>query len=70
MIEALSGIISDGVTDGTFRRMDPKTIVWVVNALLDSVYYILPQMFGLRGAFEDKKLAAETRAFIINGVLA
>lgn len=70
LIDALSKVIAEGVESGEFRRVDPDSMVWIIGALMDSVYYIMPQMTGMPGAYLDETLAAETRAFIINGLLA
>ena len=70
MVDALSNVIAEGVADGTFRELDPEIAVWIIDALMDNIYYIMPQMTGKPGAFEDENLAAEARAFIINGLSA
>jgi hypothetical protein len=45
-------------------------MVWIIGALLDSVYYLMPQLTGMAGAYLDETLAAETRSFIMNGLMA
>ncbi len=70
MLAALREIVADGVAGGEFRPADPDAAVRVIDALLDSVHYILPGLYGERGAFDDPALAAETRAFIVHGLLA
>jgi len=68
-LEALQRIIARGVAAGEFRPVDPRTVVWIIDALLDGIYYILPGLFGERGAYDDPALAAEARAFVIHGLL-
>ncbi len=70
LLDTLTRIIADGVAGGEFRPVDPGAAAWIVDALLDSLYYILPGCYGERGAGDDPVLAAEARAFIINGLRA
>ena len=70
MLAALRRIVADGVATGEFRAADPDAAVRVIDALLDSVHYILPGLYSERSAFDDPALAVETRAFIVHGLLA
>ncbi|MBK9304246.1 MAG: TetR/AcrR family transcriptional regulator [bacterium] len=68
MRDALAGVLAEGVASGELRPLDPATLVWIIDSLLDSMYYMFPQMTGRPSAFEDPVLASELRAFIIHGI--
>ncbi len=68
MRDALAGVLAEGVARGELRPLDPPTLVWIVDSLLDTMYYMFPQMTGRASALEDPLLASELRAFIINGI--
>jgi AcrR family transcriptional regulator len=68
MRDALAGVLAEGVARGELRPLDPPTLVWIIDSLLDAMYYMFPQMTGRPSALEDPVLASELRAFIINGI--
>ncbi|MDO9173026.1 MAG: TetR/AcrR family transcriptional regulator [bacterium] len=68
MRDALAGVLAEGVARGELRPLDPPTLVWIIDSLLDTMYYMFPQMTGRVSALEDPLLASELRAFIINGI--
>ena len=68
MMEILGKVLEEGIERGEIRPMDTKTMVWIIDALLDGLYYVFPKMTGEKGAFEDPLLAKELRAFIIEGI--
>ena len=68
MRDALAGVLAEGVTSGELRPLDPPTLVWIIDSLLDAMYYMFPQMTGRPSALVDPVLASELRAFIINGI--
>jgi len=61
-------IIERGVKSGHFRNIDPHAAVWMVYAVLDSMYLLLPMMTGKKGAAEDSALAIEVKDFILSGL--
>jgi hypothetical protein len=67
-MEALRKVIEEGIESGEFRRMDPPTMVYVLDGLLDSMYYVFPKMTGEKSALDNPVLARELRAFIIHGL--
>lgn len=68
MMEMLNSVLEEGVARGEFRPMETRTMVWIVDALLDSLYYVFPKMTGEKSALEDPVLARELRTFIIEGI--
>ncbi|MBA4378833.1 MAG: hypothetical protein C0395_09330 [Gemmatimonas sp.] len=68
MRDALADVLAEGVVRGELRPLDPPTLVWIIDSLLDTMYYMFPQMTGRVSALEDPLLASELRAFIINGI--
>ena len=68
MMEMLGVVLEEGIARGEIRPMDTKTMVWIIDALLDSIYYVFPQMTGEPSALENRLLAAEVRKFIIAGI--
>ena len=68
MIEALTQVIAEGIRRGELREMDPPTIVWIIDGLLDSMYYVFPELTNEPSAFDNKTLSRELRAFILNGL--
>jgi len=68
MLATIEGVIVEGIESGELRPMDPPTIVWIIDGLLDAMYYVYPDMTGEPGALENKTLSRELRAFILNGL--
>lgn len=68
MIAALERVVAEGIRKGELREMDPPSIVWIIDGLLDSMYYVFPQLTGEPSAFENETLSRELRAFILNGL--
>ena len=69
LISTMAQILQHGVSTGEFRVSDPEYISWVVFAYLDSTYYLLPMMGHKPGPLNDEKLADETRALLIRGLM-
>jgi len=67
-LDALREVVEEGVASGEFRAMDSNTAVYVIDGLLDSMYYVYPKMTGQKSALDNPVLAREVRAFIINGL--
>ena len=61
-------ILKDGMKAGQFRRLDPRSAMWVVFGLLDTVYLLMPHVMNAPGPLEDARLAEETRQFIVRGL--
>ncbi len=68
MMAMLEGVIVEGIESGELRPMDPPTVVWIIDGLLDAMYYVYPEMLGEASALENKTLSRELRAFILNGL--
>ncbi len=68
MMSMLEGVIIEGIESGELRPMDPSTVVWIIDGLLDAMYYVYPEMTGQPSALENKALSRELRAFILNGL--
>ena len=68
VLTLLRQILSDGVKTGQFRRLDPDSAVWMIYAVLDSMYVMLPMLIDKPGAGEDPALAEEVKQFILNGI--
>ncbi len=70
IVDFLAGHIRRGMETGEFRKVDPDYVAWIIGILLDDVYIVMPEFFKQPGAKNDKLLAAEVRAFILNGLMA
>ena len=68
LLATIHAVIEEGIESGELRPMDPSTIVWIVDGLLDAMYYVYPEMTGEPGALENPTLSRELRAFILNGL--
>ena len=68
MLAALSEVIDEGVARGELRPVDSPTMVSIIDGLLDSMYYVRPDLTGEEGALDNPTLARELRAFIISGL--
>ncbi len=68
MFAALERVIVEGIRKDELREMDPPTIVWIIGGLLDSMYYVFPELTNEPSAFENETLSRELRAFILNGI--
>jgi AcrR family transcriptional regulator len=68
IISILAEIIEEGVACGQFRPMDPQAAVWLVSAVLDSMYFLIPEWTNIDGASDNPVLAEETRRFILAGL--
>ena len=69
MIEAMRMIIDEGIERGEFRQLDSDAATWMIFALLDSMYYLIPEFYNGVGAFEDQHLAGEVHDFIKHALL-
>ena len=61
-------ILKDGMKAGQFRPLDPRSAMWVVFGLLDTLYLLMPHVTDAPGPLEDTRLAEETRQFIVRGL--
>ncbi|UCD25745.1 MAG: TetR/AcrR family transcriptional regulator, partial [Gemmatimonadota bacterium] len=61
-------ILKDGMKAGQFRPLDPRSAMWVVFGLLDTLYLLMPHVMDTPGPLEDTRLAEETRQFIVRGL--
>ncbi|NQU05332.1 MAG: hypothetical protein HQ568_04500, partial [Calditrichaeota bacterium] len=61
-------ILQDGIDAGQFRTLDPDAVLWMIYALLDSMYILMPMMTGEPGAGENPEIANEVKSFILRGV--
>ena len=68
VLTTLRQILQDGIDARQFRSLDPDTVLWMIYALLDSMYILYPIMTGQPGAGEDPNLAKEVRQFILKGI--
>ncbi len=64
----LHSILTSGQDTGLFREMDTEKAIWLIFALLDSVYVLFPGLMGIPGALDDPVLAEETKQFILKGL--
>jgi AcrR family transcriptional regulator len=69
MIGAMRDILDEGIASGQFRRHDSNAAAWMIFALLDSMYYLIPEYSMGPGAFEDPRLARELREFVVHALL-
>jgi len=70
VVEALSETFAYGRSTGEFRNVDPDRVTWIVFALLDSLYCLIPPDGQLPSPLRDEALAEELRTFIFQAVLA
>ncbi|MBT3231647.1 MAG: TetR/AcrR family transcriptional regulator [Calditrichaeota bacterium] len=68
IFSTLMEIVENGVNTGDFRKIDPDAAVWIIYAILDSMYVLLPMITGKAGAAEDQALAGDVKKFILNGL--
>lgn len=68
VLTSLKQILQDGVESGHFRRFDPDAVLWMIYALLDSMWLMVPMLTNKPGAGDDPMLAKEVKKFILNGV--
>lgn len=68
MLASFAALLAEGVETGELRPMDPPTMAWVIDGLLDAMYYVYPEMTGEASALENETLSRELRAFILNGL--
>ena len=61
-------MVAEGIERGEFRPVDVGAVVYAIDGLLDSMYYVFPKMTGEKSALDNPVLARELRAFIINGL--
>ncbi|MFC1627815.1 TetR/AcrR family transcriptional regulator [Gemmatimonadota bacterium] len=64
----LHSILTEGQSTGMFREMDSEIAIWLIFALLDSVYLLFPGLMGIPGALDNPVLADETKQFILKGL--
>lgn len=67
-LAAVGEVIDEGIASGELRPMDSPTMASILDGLLDSMYYVRPDMTGEKSALDNPTLARELRAFIINGL--
>jgi len=68
VLTTLRQILQDGIDTGQFRKLDPDAVLWMIYALLDSMYILFPIMTGQPGAGENPELAKEVKQFILHGI--
>ncbi|MDP8238296.1 MAG: TetR/AcrR family transcriptional regulator [Candidatus Hatepunaea meridiana] len=68
VLTTLRQILKDGINAGQFRTLDPDAVLWMIYALLDSMYILMPMMTGEPGAGENPDIAREVKSFILSGV--
>ena len=68
ILSSLRQILNDGIKSGNFSRIDPEAVLWMIYAILDSMYIIVPMMTGKPGAGDDPKLDKEVKQFILKGI--
>lgn len=64
----LHTILKDGVAAGCFQPMDTRLVVWLIFTLLDAVYILFPTLMEVPSALDNRRLAEETRHFILRGL--
>ena len=68
VLDALAEIIGEGVSRNELRPADPRIMARIVDGLLDAMYYVYPDLTGEKSALENRALARELRAFILDGL--
>jgi TetR/AcrR family transcriptional regulator, cholesterol catabolism regulator len=69
VLQIIERLIERGKRRGEFASdVDSKTAVWLIDAVLDRTYYIMPEMMKMPGADDDPAIAAEVRRFILAGL--
>jgi AcrR family transcriptional regulator len=69
VLQIIERLIERGKRRGEFAQdVDSKTAVWLIDAVLDRTYYIMPEMMKVPGADDDPAIAAEVRRFILAGL--
>jgi AcrR family transcriptional regulator len=69
VIYLLSDVIQKGITNGEFRPMDPMTITWVIQSMLDSIHLFLMDNAAATQMLDLTLFVEETKTFIVNGLL-
>lgn len=69
LLDVLKGILVEGIRSGEFRRLDARSVTWIIYSLLDTMYYLVPTMGALPSPFENPKLSRELRAFVTHALL-
>lgn len=64
----LHRILREGVGAGQFRPLDPRAAMWVMFAVLDTMYLLMPRVMNAPGPLDDPVLASEIKQFIVRGL--
>ncbi len=68
ILSSLLKILEDGIAAGQFRKCNPDTALWMIYALLDSMYLLVPMLTHQKGAGENPAIAGEVKRFILRGL--
>jgi len=68
ILSSLRRILQDGVKTQQFRNLNPDAVLWMIYAILDSMYVLVPLMTGETGAGDNPVLAREVKQFILKGI--
>lgn len=68
ILSTLHNILEEGIQKGYFRNCNPGTALWMIYALLDSMFILIPMLTRQKGAGEDPAIASEVKQFILRGM--
>jgi len=68
LLDIFTDIIERGKRCGEFRQVDARSAIWIIDAVLDGVYVVLPEWLNMPGAVDDPVLAEEAKRFILHGL--
>ncbi|MBU0509154.1 TetR/AcrR family transcriptional regulator [bacterium] len=64
----LREILKLGIQRGEFRPVNPEIETEMIYTFLDTTSFLVPRITGQPGPLEEPALAAEVKAFILNGL--
>jgi len=69
MMQAVERLIDKGKATGEFRKVDTMSAIMIIDAIMDRLYFEIPELTGMPGAMENPVWAREIRTFILAGLL-
>ncbi len=70
VIVLLTEIVQRGIDRGEFRLMNAEMVTWVIQSMLDTIHLFVLGSTAASQMLDVEQFLAETKAFIINGLLA
>ena len=69
MMRAVEHLIDRGRENREFRDIDTLSAIMIIDAIMDRLYFELPELTGMPGAMDNPVWAREIRTFILAGLL-